>query len=90
VFALAAILQLSRLDWGLLLIAVGLVWLAECFNTAVETVVDLASPGIHPLAKISKDVAAAGVLVAAFLAVGLGLVVLGPPLWGHAVSLLTR
>jgi undecaprenol kinase/diacylglycerol kinase (ATP) len=69
-----------------LVLAVGLVWLAECFNTALETIVDLASPDIHPLAKISKDVAAAGVLVAALIAVGLGLLLLGPPVWAHAVS----
>jgi diacylglycerol kinase len=43
-------------------------------------VVDLASPEHHPLAKVGKDVGAAGVLIAALLAVLIGLAVLGPPL----------
>ena len=46
---------------------------AELLNAAVEAVVDLVSPAEHPLAKRAKDVAAAGVLVAALGAVGVGL-----------------
>jgi diacylglycerol kinase (ATP) len=42
--------------------------------------VDLASPAVHPLAKVAKDVAAAGVLLAAMIAATIGLVVLGPRL----------
>jgi diacylglycerol kinase len=49
-------------------------------NTALEAVVDLASPDLHPLAKVGKDVAAAAVLVGALTAVLVGLLVLGPPL----------
>jgi len=55
-----------------------LVWLAEFLNTAFEVLVDLASPEIHPLAKISKDVGAASVLIAAILAVIIGILILGP------------
>jgi diacylglycerol kinase (ATP) len=44
-------------------------------------VVDLASPQMHPLAKIAKDVGAAAVLLAAMAAVLIGLLILGPPLW---------
>jgi diacylglycerol kinase (ATP) len=50
-------------------------------NTAIEAVVDLASPAKHPLAKVGKDVGAAAVLIAALAAVGVGLLILGPPLW---------
>ena len=42
---------------------------------------DLASPGLHPLAKVGKDVAAAAVLISALAAVLIGLLILGPPLW---------
>ena len=49
----------------MLVLAIGLVLVGEAFNTALEAVVDLASPAIHPLAKVAKDVAAAGVLLAA-------------------------
>jgi diacylglycerol kinase len=35
----------------------------------------------HPLAKVTKDVAAAAVLIGAAVAVVIGLLILGPPLW---------
>lgn len=38
--------------------------IAEFLNTAIEAVVDLASPGRHPLAKRAKDVASAAVFLA--------------------------
>jgi diacylglycerol kinase len=79
--ALSLWLQLQRLEWTILLLIIALVWVAECVNTAVEAVVDLLSPDIHPLAKIAKDVAAAAVLIAVLAAVAIGLLILGPPLW---------
>lgn len=74
-------LGLGRLEWAVIVLAIGLVWMAEFVNTALEAVVDLASPDLHPLAKIGKDVAAAAVLAGAATAVLVGLLVLGPPLW---------
>ena len=83
VFALGLVLGLGRLEWAILVLTVGLVWMAEFVNTALEAVVDLASPDLHPLAKVGKDVAAAAVLVGACTAVVVGLLVLGPPLWAR-------
>ena len=83
VFALGLWLGLGRLEWAILVLTVGLVWMAEFVNTALEAVVDLASPDLHPLAKVGKDVAAAAVLVGACTAVVVGLLILGPPLWGR-------
>ncbi len=51
-----------------------------------ERAVDLACPERHPLAKVSKDVAAAAVLVAAVAAVVIGLLILWPPLWCRATG----
>jgi diacylglycerol kinase len=79
-FLLSWWLQIERRDWVLILLMVGLVWMAEFINTALEAVVDLASPDNHPLAKVGKDIGAAAVLIAAFSAVIVGLLVLGPPL----------
>ncbi|MBX3048803.1 MAG: diacylglycerol kinase family protein [Anaerolineales bacterium] len=70
-------------DWVLLAVAVGLVWVAEFFNTALEAIVDLASPQQHPLAKAAKDVSAAAVVLAALTSSVLGVLVLGPPLWAR-------
>jgi diacylglycerol kinase (ATP) len=80
VAALGWWLGLSRTEWALILVAVVLVWLAEFLNTALEAVVDLASPQPHPLARIAKDVGAAAVLISAGAAAILGFIVLGPPL----------
>jgi diacylglycerol kinase (ATP) len=76
-------LELPRTDWGLIVMAIVLVWLAEFLNTALEAVVDLVSPQSHPMAKIAKDVGAAAVLICAGAAVIIGLLVLGPPLYGR-------
>ncbi len=73
-------LNLSFQDWATLLLAIGLVWTAEFVNTAIEAIVDLASPEAHPLARVGKDVGAAAVLIAALIAVSVGLFILGPPL----------
>ena len=72
---------LDRRDWAIILLTMVAVWMGEFINTALEAVVDLASPDIHPLARVGKDVGAAAVLIAALAAVLIGLLILGPPLW---------
>jgi diacylglycerol kinase len=69
-------------------VAISLVWTAEFINTALEAVVDLASPQQHYLAKVGKDVGAAAVLIAATSAALIGLLIIGPPLWARLTSLL--
>jgi len=75
-------LQIERLEWLAILLVIGLVWMAEFMNTALEVIVDLASPEKHPLAKVGKDVGAASVLIAAILAVIIGFTVFWQPLLG--------
>jgi len=87
VFLVAAWTGVGIRDWAILLLAIGLVWTAEFVNTALEAIVDLASPEMHPLAKVGKDVGAAAVLIAAVIAALIGFLLLGPPLlrqvgWG--------
>ncbi|MDR3574963.1 MAG: diacylglycerol kinase family protein [Anaerolineaceae bacterium] len=81
VILFAVWLNLSERDWAVLVIAIGLVWTAEFINTALESIVDLASPQRHPLAKIGKDVGAAAVVIAAFSSAIVGFLIMGPPLW---------
>ena len=81
VTGLAAWLGLPAQSWGLLGLAIGLVWVAEALNTAIEALADATHPDPDPLIGRAKDVAAGGVLIAAIAAVFVGLLVLGPPLW---------
>lgn len=62
------------------LLCCGLVLAAELANSAVEALVDLASPAPDPRAGRAKDVAAGAVLLAAATSVAVGLIHLGPPL----------
>ena len=74
-------LHLPLRDWAVLFLTIALVWTAEFINSALEAVVDLASPQVHPLAKVGKDVGAAAVMIASLAAILVGLLVLGPPLY---------
>ena len=80
VILVALWLRLVAHDWAVLVLTIAMVWIAEFLNTALEAVVDLASPELHPLAKVGKDVGAAAVLIAAIASVIIGLLILGPPL----------
>jgi diacylglycerol kinase len=75
VLVAGALLRLSALGWAVVVLAIALVLAAELANTAIEALVDLVSPGDHPLAQRAKDVAAAGVLVASLGAAAAGLLV---------------
>ena len=81
--ALAAwLLGASAMEWCVLLLAIGLVWVSEGVNTALELAVDLASPEHHPTAGKAKDVAAGAVLLASCLAAIIGAVIFLPKLAG--------
>lgn len=89
VFIASFWLELPARDWAVIILTVTMVFTAEFINTAIEAVVDLASPQNHPLAKVGKDVGAAAVLIASLAAVLIGLLILGPPLWAKLLPLFT-
>lgn len=74
------ILKISYTEWLVCLVLIGLVLMAEFFNTSIEYLVDLASPEIHPLAKATKDTASAGVLMMAIISAIIGLIIFIPKL----------
>lgn len=78
VIVLGFIYHVTATEWCWLIVAIGFVFAAEMFNTAIEFLTDLVSPQFHPLAKKVKDVAAGAVLVVAFTAVVIGLIVFLP------------
>ncbi|MEO6313395.1 MAG: diacylglycerol kinase family protein [Chitinophagaceae bacterium] len=69
VIAVAVVIKLPLEKFLFVLAAIGMVWVAELFNTAIEHICDMISPQFHPRIKIIKDLSAAAVLVAALVAV---------------------
>lgn len=83
-------LQIPWLEWAILFLAIGSVWTAEFINTALEAIVDLASPEHHPLAKVGKDVGAAAVLISSFFAALIGLFLLLLPAFNRLMGTSTH
>ena len=73
-------LDIEAIEWAIIFLTIGMVWMSELLNTALEAVVDLASPETHPLAKIGKDIGAAAVLISALAGLMVGLIIFIPPL----------
>lgn len=69
---------ISSMEWIALTFAIGLVFVTETLNTAIEIDIDLTSPEYHPYARDTKDVAAGAVLLSAFLAIIVGLIIFLP------------
>lgn len=74
--------QISGLEWCLLILHIGLVFMAEAFNTALEKLADHVSPAIHPQIKAVKDISAAGVLMVAIAAIITAAIVFVPKIAG--------
>ncbi|MCU6748248.1 diacylglycerol kinase family protein [Faecalicatena acetigenes] len=72
--------QISVTEWCICLLLFGLILALELVNTAVEAVVDLVTEERKPLAKIAKDAAAGGVLIAAIMAALIGGIIFIPKL----------
>lgn len=82
VIAGGAALKISATDWAILGLCIAVVLALEGVNTAIERVVDLASPDWHPLARDAKDLAAGAVLIGAIAAAVVGTLIFAPYLLG--------
>ena len=78
VIAVAFFLKVSHTDAALLSLAIGLVWIAELFNSCIEKVMDFTSKESHPTIKWIKDVSAGAVLIAAITSFAIGCFVFIP------------
>jgi diacylglycerol kinase (ATP) len=70
--------KISVLEWAAIFIAIGLVFLSEAINTAIEKLSDFVSHEKQNSIKEVKDLAAAGVLISAITALLIGLFVFLP------------
>jgi len=81
VLALSAWAKLDRVRSLIIFVSLGLVWIAELLNSAVEAVVDMVMPRKrHDMAKVAKDVAAAATFVATLTSALTTMILLVPPL----------
>jgi diacylglycerol kinase len=74
------LLQISTIEWALLVVTIMIVMSAELLNTAIEAAVDRVGSESHPLSKVAKDAAAGAVLIGAIGAVIVGVLIFGPRL----------
>ena len=80
VILFGCILRINATEWCICILLFALVIGAELINTALEALVDLVRPEIHPKAKRAKDTAAAAVLICALAAVAVGMIIFLPKL----------
>lgn len=78
VLALNASLHVSKTEWLITLMLIGVAWAAEIVNTAIEKLADFVSPGRHPLIGQVKDLAAGAVLVICLVAATCGIMIYLP------------
>ncbi len=78
VLGLAWNLRVAAWQWGVLLLSISGVIVAEMLNTAVEYTVDLVSPAYSDLARAAKDIAAGAVLFSALGAIAIANLVFAP------------
>ncbi|PTW01267.1 diacylglycerol kinase (ATP) [Halanaerobium saccharolyticum] len=65
VLAFSLFFDLSRIELGLVIVAISLVIFAELINTAVEVIIDILSQEYNFKARIAKNISAAAVVIAA-------------------------
>lgn len=73
-------LRVQPLEWAVLALTIAVILALEAVNSAIEALVDLASPDYHELARIAKDCAAGALLFAVLGALGVAAAIFGPPL----------
>jgi diacylglycerol kinase (ATP) len=75
VFVVGYFMKIHLIEWGLVVLAIGLVLIAEIFNTAVEWICEVMGQEYNEKIKWAKDAAAGGVLVAAGTAILIAIIV---------------
>lgn len=76
--AVSLVLRISAEDWRWIVFAIAIVWAAEAFNSAVEGVCDVISPGFDERIGNVKDMAAGSVFAVAIAAAIIGSITLAP------------
>ncbi|MCD6568780.1 diacylglycerol kinase family protein [bacterium] len=78
VMGLAGFWGISREEWLILLLIIGIVLSLEVLNTTVETLLDLVQPQFSPKVKVVKDLVAGAVLISILVSVTTGIIIFLP------------
>lgn len=80
IIIMIAILYLQLKGWEAIVLILMVMWvlIMELINTAVERVVDILKPRIHPYARLVKDIMATVVLISSAVAVVIGIIIFLP------------
>lgn len=73
-----SLLKVNKTEWLITVILIGLAWMAEIFNTAIEKLADRVNKEQDPLIGQVKDLAAGAVLIMCFFAVVCAVVIYLP------------
>jgi len=74
-------LKVDQQEWLIVITMIGLVLMAEAFNTAIERLCDFVHPAQHPVIGKVKDLAAGAVLIISITAAVVGVIVFGSKIW---------
>lgn len=78
VFAINIVLKVNETEWLVTLVLIGLAWMAEIFNTAIEKLADRVTKEQDPLIGQVKDLASGAVLIICGFAVICALIIYVP------------
>lgn len=71
-------LNISKSDWMIVIILIGIVLYAELCNSAIEAIVDSFTASEHPKAKLAKDFSAGSVVILIIAAAVVGVMIFIP------------
>lgn len=74
------IFRIDTVEWCVIILAIGLVFITELINSSIELLCDVAESKWNEKIKASKDMAAAAVLIAAIISVAAGIIIFLPRL----------
>jgi diacylglycerol kinase len=78
---LGFLLDISETEWLVLILTIGIVFITEALNTAIEIDMDLTSPSFHPYARDTKDVSAGAALLSVFFSIIIGIIIFIPKIY---------
>lgn len=78
VIILGIILKINYIEWSLLIIVIGIVFVSELLNSSLESLADLIEPEWNEQIRKAKDYAAAAVFISAVVSIIVGGIIFVP------------